>query len=146
MGDFIRYIFTEAHDLTLAGIEGGLKQIDAEFSILPDQAAPTGGDLLHGSEIYGEVEINQPGDQVFQEDIEDLSDELADFDDADKARVLQAFERATGMIALQLSEQGHEHYRQIDPFWDWLFDRYPGLLQIDEEGYYDQREQVLVVE
>lgn len=134
MGDFIRYILTGDHDITLSVVEAGLKEIDAEFSILVDQAAPTSGDVLHGSDIFGEVEVNRREDQVFIEDIEELRELLEDVEDEGKAAVLEALSNASGMVAVQLSEEGHEHYRRIDPFWDWLFDRYPGLLQIDEEA------------
>ena len=146
MGDFIRYIITGEHDLTLAQIDGGLKEIDPEFSIITDQAAPNTGDVLHGAELFGEIEVNRREDQVFSEDIEDLREQLEEIVDDAKATVLATLDSATGMIAFQLSEDGHEHYRKIDPFWDWLFDHFPGLLQIDEEGYYTQNEQLLEVE
>ena len=146
MGDFIRYIFSGDHDLTLTALESTLKEIDPQFFILPDQAIPNIGDLLHAEEVYGEIEINYSSDQVFAEDLEDLRDQLADLDGEGKTIVLQALDKATGMIALQLSPEGHEFYRQIDPLWDWLFDNYPGLLQIDEEGYYSQNEQILAVD
>ena len=143
MGDFIRFILTEEVDLSLAVIEAGLKVVDPQFSIFPDQAAPNTGDVIYSSEVYGEIEVNRPGDVEFQEDILDLRDELKVFTDEEKAPILQAFEQATGMIAFQLSEAGHENYRRIDPFWDWLFDHYRGLLQIDDEGYYDAHDQIL---
>ena len=146
MGDFIRYILTGENELTLASVESGLKAVDAEFSILPDHAAPNSGDVLYGSEVYGEVEVNRPEDQVFSEDIEDLRDQLTDLDVEATTIVLQTLNQASGMIAFQLSEAGHDQYQRIDPFWNWLFDRYPGLLQIDEEGYYTRGEQILVVE
>ena len=77
---------------------------------------------------------------------EDLREQLEDIVDDAKATVLATLDAASGMIAFQLSEVGHDQYRKIDPFWDWLFDHFPGLLQIDEEGYYTQNEQLLEVE
>ena len=113
-----------------------------------DQAAPTSGDVLYGSEIFGEVEVNRREDQVFGEDVEELRELLDGFraQEDGKRRVRAALDAASGMIALQLSEEGHEAYRRVDPFWDWLFERYPGLLQIDDEGYYNQDEQILSFE
>ena len=146
MGDFIRYILTEPHDLDLTTLESGLKQIDPEFAILVEQAAPNSGEVLLGGEVFGEIELNAPDDQVFDEDIEDLRDQLTDIPADEKAPVVRALAKATGMVAFQLYEHGHDNYRRIDPFWDWLFERYPGLLQIDEEGYYNQTEQLLFVE
>src|SRR5664279_2760421 len=142
MGDFIRYILTAENDLTLALIEAGLKEIDPEFALLPDQAAPNSADVLYGGEIYGDVEVNQREDQVFSEDIEDLREELEDIEDEAKAPVLEMLGAATTMVARQLCVEGYGLDRKVEPFWDWLFERYPGLLQIDEEGYYSQDEQL----
>ncbi len=156
MGDFIRYLFTVEPDLTLASLEDGFKAVDAAFSIFPDPATDNSGDLIYGGEVYGDLEINRRGDQVFDEDIEELREQIVaigmdsiddlDSDDEGFAMVEQALISTSGMIALQLSEAGHEHYQQIDLFWDWLFERYPGLLQIDEEGYYSQDEQILAID
>ncbi len=150
MGDFIRYLFTAEPDLSLALVESGLKAVDAGFSIFADAATDNSGDLIYGGEVYGELEINQRGDQVFDEDIDDLREQLAGISaesmSAEESLVVQTLNGARSMIALQLSEAGHEHYQQIDLFWDWLFDRYPGLLQIDEEGYYSQDEQILAID
>lgn len=143
MGDFIRFILTGAENLTLADVERGLKEVDAEFSIYTDSAAPTTGDVLYGSEIYGEVEVNRAGDQMLREDIEDLREQIAVLQDEGVAIVRQTLDGATGMVALRLSEAGLDDYDRIDPFWDWLFEHYAGLLQVDEEGYYRGDEQVL---
>ena len=99
MGDFIRFIPTSTHNLTLEVVENGLKATDPEFSILVDQAAPSSGDVLLGGELFGEVELNLPQDQVFLEDIEDLRDQLTDIPDDEKAVVVQALAAASGMIA-----------------------------------------------
>ena len=146
MGDFIRYILTGENDLTLALVEAGLKEVDPEFALQIDQAATNSADVLYAGEIFGEVEVNQREDQVFAEDIEDLREELEDIEDESKAPILEMLSAATAMVALQLSEEGHEHYSRVDAFWDWLFERYPGLLQIDEEGYYSQEEQLLAMD
>lgn len=146
MGDFIRYILTEPHDLTLEGVEKGLRQVDPEFAIVVDQAAQNMGDVLLGGEVFGEIELNRPEDQVFDEDIEDLREQLVDIPNSEKAVVMKALAKATGMIAFQITEEGHDQYGQIDAFWDWLFVHYAGLLQIDDEGYYNQDDQVLEVE
>lgn len=150
IGDFIRYIITSGHEITLALVEEALQSFDGEFSIFRDQAATNSGDIVHGSDVYGEIEVNRAGEQVFVEDIEDLRDQLTDTDDDANsdgvAQALETLDGATAMVAVQLAEAGHEHYSQIDPLWDWLFARYPGLLQIDEEGYYSKDELILAVE
>ncbi len=145
MGDFIRFILTGAHDLTLADVERGLKAVDPAFSIFVDHAAPTNGDVIYGSEVYGEIEVNRPDDQMFSEDVDDLREQIATLDDAGTPVVLQALEHATGMVAMRFSEAGLQNYEQVDPFWDWLFEHYEGLLQVDEDGYYRGDEQVLFV-
>lgn len=145
MGDFIRFILTGVHDLTLADVERGLKAVDPAFSIFVDNAAPTNGDVVYGSEVYGEIEVNRPDDQMFSEDVDDLREQIATLDDAGTPVVLQALASATGMVAMRFSEAGLQNYDQIDPFWDWLFAHYEGLLQVDEDGYYRGDEQVLFV-
>jgi hypothetical protein len=145
VGDFIRYIVTGTHDLTLAEIERGLKEVDSQFSVFVNNAAPTSGDVLYGSEVYGEIEVNRADDQMLREDVDELLEQLVELEDAGTVAVQQALDGATGMIVFQLSVAGYDDYGKIDPFWDWMFDHYEGLLQVDEEGYYRRSEQILFI-
>lgn len=137
MGDFIRYIFTAPHDLTIDKLNTAFKAINPAFMILPDTADPTSGDLMYNSLFYGEIALNEPNDDNVKEDLDELREILPE-DDPDAAAIRTRLETIHGMFLLKLSENGHADYDRIDPIWDWLFNHHEGMLQIDEEGFYDQ--------
>ena len=93
---------------------------------------------------YGEVNSTAPKTR-FSTKIEDLREQLVDIPNSEKALVMKAG-KSDRHDRLSDSEDGHDNYGRIDPFWDWLFVHYAGLLQIDDEGYYNQDDQVLEVE
>ncbi len=137
MGDFIRYILTAPHDLTLRKLHDALREIDGAFAIISDTADPAVGDLLFDSAFYGEIAVNAADDPIVQEDMDELRELLTD--DDPEAQVIRArLDQMQGMVALNLSEAGHNDYDRIDPIWDWLFTHYDGVLQVDDEGFYDQ--------
>ncbi len=61
MGYYMRYILTDDRETTLSEIETGLKQVDPDYSI------GDGETLMYGDELYGEIEINVPGDGLFED-------------------------------------------------------------------------------
>lgn len=138
MGDFIRFLVTSDCTVDLSMLEAIFKALDDRFSLHVEVAEPNIGELLYQSEGMGEIEINRPGDVVFDEDTEELIDRLDELEFAQKAIITQKIHAAKLMVAMQLTEAGHEAYDRIDPLWDSLFDHCEGLLQIDEEGFYDQ--------
>lgn len=138
MGDFIRFLVTSDCSIDLSALELMLKALDGGFSLHVEVAEPNIGELLYQSESMGEIEINSPGDVVFDEDIEDLLDRLDELEDEQKVFITGRIGAARLMVAMQLTEEGHEQYDRIDPLWDSLFNRCGGLLQVDEEGFYDQ--------
>jgi hypothetical protein len=139
MGYYMRYIVTDTQDISLAVIVQALKQIDPAYAILTDFDAAS-GDLLYGEKRYGEIEINRPGDDIFEEEIADLRELLPKQGTADARRVLDALEKAKAMVAVNALWKGRNSeatLEKIDPLWDWLFDHYAGILQADNEGFYD---------
>lgn len=138
MGDFLRFLATAECDLDLPSVEMLFKSVDASFAIHAETAEPHIGELLYQSESLGEVEINYPGEVVYDEDIGEMLEILEDVEEDQKPRVLSLIRTAKLMVALQLTEEGHEAYDRIDPFWDALFAHCDGLLQVDDEGYYDR--------
>jgi hypothetical protein len=42
------------------------------------------------------------------------------------------------MVALHVLQAGHDNADILDQLWDWLFDHFAGLLQVDDEGYYNR--------
>lgn len=140
MGDYLRFFFFH-EQLTLAQIEVGFRSIDPKYSLRIDPAAPDTGDLLYGDEVYSQIEINNSGGELYQEDVEELREQIADGPTEDYAArqyVIALLGRATGLMAVHVSDFGNVYYDRIDPIWDWMFEHHDGLLQVDDEGYYDR--------
>ncbi|MCK6577071.1 MAG: hypothetical protein L6Q98_03075 [Anaerolineae bacterium] len=145
MGDFLRFLAIQDCDLTLIALESLFRRRDSQFSIRVEAAAPTNGELLHGSSVLADIEINRPGEQIFDEDITDLIEMLEGIDEAGD-RVVARLGMVKIMVALQLTEEGHASFDLIDPLWDLLFETCDGLLQVDDEGYYDSEGVVLALD
>jgi hypothetical protein len=142
MSYFMRYILTE-DVIDLAALEQALHEIDPLFSIHIDQSEPNSGDLYYGEAVYGEIAINQPGETVFDEDMAELREILEPIEDVLKPGVLRVLDAADAMIALLVLEAGHSNPEKLDVLWDYCFDHYPGVLQVDDEGYYNRDQLIL---
>lgn len=150
MGYYMRFIVVDDKDIFLSKINSGLKQIDPAYSIEYDNDADDVGDLTFRGDIYGALEINRPGDGLFDEEIDELKEFLEDAGGERKPEVLQVLSDAKAIIALQVLQQGRasseETLERIDPLWEWLFANYKGLMQADAEGYYDSQGLIIEVE
>ncbi len=150
MGYYMRFIVADDKDVSLSKINSGLKQIDAAYSIEFDDDADDAGDLTFNSDIYGALEINRPGDGLFDEEIDELKEFLEDAEGERKPEVLQVLNDAKVIVALQVLQQGRatseETLERINPLWEWFLANYKGLLQADAEGYYDTSGLVIEVE
>lgn len=143
MSYYMRFIITEAVPLDLPAVDAVLKSVDSAFAVRIDPMVPESGDLLYGDTAYAIVEVNQPGDDIFEEDIDELKEAVSFHDNPRKAEVLAVLDSAQRMIALEILEAGDENLVALEPFWDALFARYKGLLQVDEEGFFDREGRVL---
>jgi hypothetical protein len=145
MGYSMRYITTSAEPVTLKVIEKGLQSLDSEYRISED------GELHHGKELYGQLDVNFPGEELFEEERDEL---LAELEDAEDERGVKAVRKvlksAKAIVALQVLFQGRQDteatLQRIEPLWDWLFAHRSGLMQADGEGYYDTEGLVLELE
>lgn len=139
MGEYWRYFFTE-RSLTLAEVGAAFAALDPRFTLSMDPAAGNVADLLYGDDVYAELELNTPHGDLYLEDVEALREQLADAgpDEAVAvARIEGVFSTARGMLALRPTDFGVVHFDRIAPIWDRLFDQSPGLLQVDDEAYYE---------
>lgn len=117
--------------LTVADLESALQKEDHAYSIRE-------GELRLGEDLLGIIEINEPGDGMFDEEIEELLEFLED-GEGDVRGVKKHLQRANRIIALQVLDQAREleaTLSMIDPLWDWLKRYRDGLLQADGEGWY----------
>jgi hypothetical protein len=145
MSYYMRYILTDGAPPSLAMIEAALRERDSEFSLVVDVLEDTTADLYHGDELYGELEINQRGDPLCDEDLEDFEEELHKQDDPNREIVLDALAKATGMVVLHVLRDGHENPARLNLLWDWLFEIRAGLLQVDEEGFFNAQGRIVAL-
>ncbi|MBE2183130.1 MAG: hypothetical protein IAE89_06875 [Anaerolineae bacterium] len=143
MSNFLRFLFTDGEPPTLAEIDQGLSAINSAYSLDADLSEPTFGDLYYEDKLLAELEINTPGDDVFEDDVADMVEELQKHDDPNREIPLQALAKATGMVAIHLKRAGYENYELVQPLLGWLFDHRNGLLQIDLDGFYDHEKRIV---
>jgi hypothetical protein len=143
MSYFMRFMLTDGAPPTLAEIEAVLTAEDAAFSILRDSAADDSGDLFHADELLAEIELNRRGDPLCDEDLEEFAEELQKQDDPNREIVLDALDRAEGMVVLHVLRAGHENPTLLNQLWEWLFSTRQGLLQVDEEGFFDREKRIV---
>jgi hypothetical protein len=111
----------------------------------------TAATIHHAGATIAHVEINVPGDGLF----DDERDELVEFatdasgDASATARVLETLAGARAIVAAQVlfgTGDTETTLSRLDPLWGWLFRNREGLLQADGEGYYDAQGLVLQVQ
>ena len=139
MGYYMRYIVTDKRDLDLQLIEDSLRRSDSAFAVANRQTKRIAGDLIHGEEILAQVEINRPGDGLFEDEIEELLECAQDGEGKGKEQVIDCLKKAKAILAVQVLFQDREAedaLERIESLWSWLFKNRKGLLQADGEGYY----------
>lgn len=150
MGYYIRFFDTTDEPLTLDAVESALRaqdpafrleRIDAEFGEAVPQA-----DLYRAGDLLGEVEINTPGDDIFEGEIEEMLELVQQSESLNRQRVETVLHAAKRTVSVRVLYQGREIDETlvaINPLWQWLFTTRAGLLQADGEGYYDAEELIL---
>ena len=122
MGYYMRFVVADDKDVSLSKINSGLKQIDAAYSIEFDDDADDEGDLIFNGDIYGALEINRPGDGLFDEEIDELKEFLDNAEGERKPEVLQVLNNAKAIVALRVLQQGRatseETLERINPLWE----------------------------
>jgi hypothetical protein len=149
MSYYIRFLLTDKKPISLATIDTGLKQKDAAYSIERDDESDDEGELTVNGDIYGQIEINRSGDEVFDDDINFLKESASEAEGERKLEVLQVLDEANAMIVVRVLWQGREPEETVEKIsllWDWLFENYKGLVQAENEGYYNASELILEVE
>jgi hypothetical protein len=150
MGYYMRFIVADEQDISLKVLESGLRQKDSAYAIERDEADDDEGELKYNSDLYGAIEINRPGDGLFDDEIGELKEFLEEVEGERKEEVFRVLSEAKAIIALQVLQQGRatdeETLVRIDPLWQWLHANRKGLLQADAEGYYDASGLVITVD
>ncbi len=145
MGYLMRYLSTDARAITLSMIEAALKVVDPAYAIVNVEVDDL-GDLMHGDTHCAIIEINRPGDDMFEDDMTEFQDLVGKGDNPSEQRVRETLTNATALIVIEALWKGEDAepiLAKIDPLWEWLFANYAGLSQADSEGFYNSSELIL---
>lgn len=142
MSYFMRYISADTAPITVADLQQALQVVNPQYRIVDN--------VLHlGDDVFGDIEINHPDDELFQDEIAELREAVDDVRGKGKQAVLDVLEHATTIVAVQVLYQARDvetTLQAIDPLWTWLFAHRQGFLQVDGEGYYSQTKLLLKVQ
>jgi hypothetical protein len=144
----MRFFDVSAEALNLRDVDSALRQVDPAYRVeIIDGTSELQGELHYADGLYGEIEINRPGDDLFDAEIEEQLESLeeAEGDSAFVAATLRAANRSVVVRVLSQGRESHDTLVRIDPLWAWLFNARSGLLQADGEGFYDSQGVVLEV-
>jgi len=145
VGYYMRYVSSDRRPITGAELRDALLATGSGYDVEVDDTAAT---IVHAGATIAHVEINTPGDGLFDEECAELMEfaATASGDVPAKARVLQTLREAQTIVAAQVlfgTGETESTLRRLDPLWAWLFRNRQGLLQAEGEGYYDVRGLVL---
>jgi hypothetical protein len=147
MGYYMRFFDTSEKPLSIDEVEGALREVDPAYRLeSPESAKIPQADLYLREGLYAEIEINQPGDGLFEDEIAEMLEFLEDAEGKARKRVEKVLKSARRIISVRVLGQDREAedtLAGIDPLWRWLFSTRAGLLQADGEGYYDADDLVL---
>jgi hypothetical protein len=138
MSYFMRFFVADGPPPTLDDISAALQALDDKALLARDASEPNHGDLYYEDALYAEVELNDPGDDLFAEDRDELLDELGKQDAPGVDEAAAALRAATGAMVLRVYEPGHDDPARLNALIDWLFATRTGVLQVDEEGFFDR--------
>ena len=130
----------------MAELGDALRAAGPGYEVQADGEAAT---IVHAGTAIAQLEINTPGDGLFDEEREELPGFATEAHGPGKARVLSALRDARAIVAAQVlfgTGETESTLARLDPLWKWLFRNRRGLLQADAEGYYDERGLVLKVQ
>ncbi len=144
MGYYMRFITTDTDLIDLVKLGEVLQSTDPKYALEIQGKDAT---LNYDNDAYADLEINLPGDGLFEEEIEELLEFLEDAKGSKKRRVQAVLKDAKQIFAAQVVFGGRDlelTFDRIDPIWVHLFGQHQGLLQADGEGYYDAPEHLLL--
>jgi len=148
VGYYMRYIVDEDKAISLDIIETALKRVDASYNLAAKDQENEHAELMLGTDLYGELEINRRGTELMDEEFEELLEDVEEAEGEGLQKVQNLLRDAHFTVVVRVLWQGREAVEtleKIDPLWEWLFGQYSGLLQADGEGYYDENGQILEV-
>ena len=140
MGYYMRFLGI-GQAITIQQLATMLTTIDKDYKVIKSHIEDKRGELLYQNTLLGEIEINQPDDGIFDEDIEELIDLVSDSEEKNEKIVINSLKNTTFIVAISALWEGKDSDKtlaKLDVIWDWLFENKQGLLQADNDGFYDQ--------
>lgn len=134
MSFYIRFIQTSDDDITLTDIESALKLVNLGYAIADEVSLNFEGSL------YGLIDITSRGDELFDEEIQELADVVDDATGKQKKRVQALLQIAMRIVSVQVmwqERETEETLERLDPLWHWLTSQHDGLVQVDGEGFFE---------
>jgi len=101
MGYYMRYISSDANDITFAWLDEILRKLDREYSIEHGTGRKL-AELRYAGNLYGDIEINRPGDGLFDDEMKELLDGIGGFTAPGKGVVEETLTKARTLVALQV--------------------------------------------
>ena len=149
MGYYLRYVVADERPVSVADVQRAFAGAGARYRVEAQSDVGRAATILYDGQPVAELEINEPGDGLFEDEREELLEEAADAEGRGKRGVLSALRGARRIVAAQVLLGGGEAtaaLARLAPLWEWLAANRRGVLQADGEGYYDGGELVLRVD
>ena len=141
---YMRYFVADPRGVSFADLCEAIQTVDPKYDL---PAEGNVSELRFDGDIYGQLEINVPGDGLFDAEVQEHV-ENAQYNGAGQIdRVVNILRSAKATLCVQVLNQGRESdftLERIAPLWAWLFLNRPGILHAGGEGYYDEDD--LIVE
>ena len=137
----MRFFDQSSSPATLAELEKAMIAADPGYSLVE-------GTLNFNGQPYAQISINTPDDDVFDEEIEEQIEFLEDMTGDVKA-VKKVLKSAQSIVAAQIlfgSREVDEVLSIVSPLWAHLHETRDGLLQCDDEGFYDKNSDLIASE
>ena len=142
----MRYIVADEQFVSLQDIGKVFGEAGLEYDVDGEE---TGATVAHEGKPIGHVRLNVPGDGLFEEERDELIEFAEVGNEAQKRRVIETLRTAREIVAVQVLFGSGDTDWTLDclsPLWTWLQSNRRGLIQADDEGYYDGHDLILPLE
>jgi len=122
----VRYFAEGA--VSLKGLAAALKAIDPQFKI-------DGGELMQGPQILAEVEIDNAGSDLFNEEIATKVGGLEHVPSPTAQHVIARLRGTQSIVAVKIDP--NIAWELLNPLWSVLPNLSTGITHVDGQGFYD---------
>lgn len=143
----MRYLGSEDKEINLGIIEAALKSFDTRYQV--EIVDGEQGRLFLGKQQYADLTIHRRGNASAEAETQKLLPHVEAQAGEVAELVASLLKYAPFILVMDMvwEDRGpDETLEKLDPLIDWLLEQVPGLLQADDEGYYDAEGIVLELE